>query len=92
MFGQSMQHVIQKPDPGAHGDLLSVNWVAWAAFFGGTMPCLAASASFGSSGAAKCSDGSYGGSTPPSRERETWILVSLVTRETVAVRAERGIV
>lgn len=32
------------------------------------------------------------GRTPPSREREIWILVSLVAREMVAVRALRDIV
>lgn len=35
---------------------------------------------------AKCVEGSKAGSAPPSRERETWILVSLVVRDIDAVR------
>lgn len=56
------------------------------------MPFLAASASSGSVGGGKWEVGSYGGRTPPSRERETWIFVSFVTRETTAVRAGRAMV
>lgn len=71
---------------------VAVNWVACAASLNGTMPFFAASASWGSEGGGKCLDGSNGGRTPPSKEREIWILVSLVSRESVAVRAGRGIV
>lgn len=71
---------------------VGVNWVACAASLNGTMPFFAASASWGSEGAGKCLEGSNGGRMPPSKERETWILVSLVSRESVAVRAGRGMV
>jgi hypothetical protein len=54
------------------------------------MPFFSASASAGSVEGGKCDIGSKGGRTPPSRESEIWILVSLVDRETVAVRAGRG--
>jgi hypothetical protein len=71
---------------------VGVNCVAWWAPLIGTMPFFSASASAGSVDGGKCDIGSKGGRTPPSRESETWILVSLVDRETVAVRAGRGMV
>lgn len=37
---------------------VAVNWVAWAASLGGTMPFFAASASWGSVGAGKWEEGS----------------------------------
>ncbi len=39
----------------------------------------------------KCGESWKGRRGPPSRERETWILVSLVMRERVCVRWGRGV-
>lgn len=69
---------------------VGVNCVACAASGGGTMPRFAASAASGSAGAGKWAHSSYGRRTPPSRERETWILVSLVMREMETARRGRA--
>lgn len=69
-----------------------MNCVACGASLSGSTPFLAAAWSSADSGAGKWSLSSKGRRTPPSRERETWILVSLVMREIETVRRGKAIV
>lgn len=67
---------------------VDVNCVECGAFLSGRTPLAAAAMFSADSGAGKWSLASKGSRAPPSRESETWILVSLVMREMDAVRRD----